>query len=142
MIYLYRYFVVLPHISHEFHDFLFFFIFGFAGKVLVHCQVIISISLSRKYPFHSNRISRSIQFNSIFICFSFSLFLFQIQMGISRSATCAITYLMIYRKMTAADAIRTCRLRRDIRPNDGFLQQLADLCNELRRERQYSNRFY
>lgn len=63
-------------------------------------------------------------------------------MGISRSATCAITYLMIYRKMTAADAIRTCRLRRDIRPNDGFLQQLADLCNELRRERQYSNRFY
>lgn len=63
-------------------------------------------------------------------------------MGISRSATCAITYLMIYRKMTAADAIRTVRLRRDIRPNDGFLQQLADLDNELRRERQYSNRYF
>lgn len=58
-------------------------------------------------------------------------------MGISRSSTCAIAYLMIYRKMSAADAIRTVRLRRDIRPNDGFLQQLADLCNELRRERQY-----
>lgn len=38
--------------------------------------------------------------------------------------------------MTAADAIRTVRLRRDIRPNDGFLQQLAELDNELRRERQ------
>lgn len=63
-------------------------------------------------------------------------------MGISRSATCAIAYLMIHRKMTAPDAIRTVRLRRDIRPNDGFLQQLADLCNELRRERQYSSRFY
>lgn len=48
---------------------------------------------------------------------------------------------MIYRKMTAADAIRTIRLRRDIYPNEGFLQQLAELCNELRRERQYS-RFY
>lgn len=58
-------------------------------------------------------------------------------MGISRSSTCAIVYLMINRKMTASDAIRTVRLRRDIRPNDGFLQQLADLDNELRRERQY-----
>lgn len=60
------------------------------------------------------------------------------QMGISRSSTCAIAYLMINRKMSAADAIRTVRLRRDIRPNDGFLQQLADLDNELRRDRQYS----
>ncbi|XP_055306436.1 dual specificity protein phosphatase 13 isoform X2 [Sitodiplosis mosellana] len=57
------------------------------------------------------------------------------QMGISRSSTCAIVYLMIHRKMTAADAIRTIRLRRDIFPNAGFLQQLADLDNELRRER-------
>jgi len=64
------------------------------------------------------------------------------QMGISRSSTCAIAYLMIYRKMSAADAIRTVRLRRDIRPNDGFLQQLADLDNELRRERQYAYSYY
>lgn len=76
MIYLYRYFVVLPHISHEFHDFLFFFVFGFAGKVLVHCQVIILIPLSRKYPFHSNRISRSIQFNSIPFSFVFHFLFF------------------------------------------------------------------
>ncbi|KAJ6648661.1 Dual specificity phosphatase 29 [Pseudolycoriella hygida] len=59
-------------------------------------------------------------------------------MGISRSATCALAYLMISRKMSAVDAIRTVRLRRDVRPNDGFLQQLADLDNELRRERQYA----
>lgn len=63
-------------------------------------------------------------------------------MGISRSSTCALAYLMIYQKMTAADAIRTVRLRRDIRPNDGFLEQLADLCNELRRERQYHLAYY
>lgn len=59
-------------------------------------------------------------------------------MGISRSSTCALAYLMINKKMSAVDAIRTVRLRRDIRPNDGFLQQLADLDNELRRERQYA----
>lgn len=59
-------------------------------------------------------------------------------MGVSRSATCAIVYLMIAKKMTAAEAIRQVRLYREIRPNDGFLQQIADLDNELRRERLYS----
>ncbi|XP_037919194.1 dual specificity protein phosphatase 13 isoform X2 [Hermetia illucens] len=58
--------------------------------------------------------------------------------GMSRSATCVLAYLMICRKMTAVEAIRTVRMRRDVRPNDGFLQQLADLDNELRRDRSYS----
>lgn len=57
--------------------------------------------------------------------------------GMSRSATCVLAYLMISRKMTAVDAIRKVRMRRDIRPNDGFLQQLADLDNELRRKTFY-----
>uniref|UniRef100_A0A336LBD3 Dual specificity protein phosphatase n=1 Tax=Culicoides sonorensis TaxID=179676 RepID=A0A336LBD3_CULSO len=56
--------------------------------------------------------------------------------GMSRSATCALAYLMICKKMSAAEAIRTVRMHRDIRPNDGFIQQLADLDNELRRERE------
>jgi len=55
--------------------------------------------------------------------------------GMSRSATCVLAYLMIVKKMSAAEAIRTVRMHRDIRPNDGFIQQLADLDNELRRER-------
>lgn len=58
--------------------------------------------------------------------------------GMSRSATCVLAYLMIARKMTATEAIRTVRMHRDIRPNDGFLEQLADLDNELRRERAYT----
>lgn len=58
-------------------------------------------------------------------------------MGMSRSATCVLAYLMIARKMSAAEAIRTVRMHRDIRPNEGFLQQLADLDNELRRDRMY-----
>lgn len=56
--------------------------------------------------------------------------------GMSRSATCVLAYLMICKKMSAAEAIRTVRMHRDIRPNDGFIQQLADLDNELRRERE------
>lgn len=57
--------------------------------------------------------------------------------GMSRSATCVLAYLMICRKMSAVEAIRTVRMRRDIRPNDGFLQQIADLDNELKRKRLY-----
>ncbi|KAI8124323.1 Dual specificity phosphatase DUPD1 [Lucilia cuprina] len=57
--------------------------------------------------------------------------------GVSRSATCVLAYLMICRKMSAVDAIRTVRMRRDIHPNDGFLQQLADLDMELRRKNLY-----
>lgn len=59
-------------------------------------------------------------------------------MGVSRSATCAIAYLMIAKKMSASEAIRTVRAQREVRPNDGFLHQLADLDNELRREKLYS----
>ena len=57
--------------------------------------------------------------------------------GMSRSATCVLAYLMISRKMSSAEAIRTVRMHRDINPNEGFLQQLADLDNELRRDRSY-----
>lgn len=57
--------------------------------------------------------------------------------GMSRSATCVLAYLMICRKMSAVEAIRAVRMRRDIRPNDGFLQQIADLDNELKRKRLY-----
>ncbi|XP_070493373.1 dual specificity protein phosphatase 3 [Chironomus tepperi] len=57
--------------------------------------------------------------------------------GMSRSATCVLAYLMISRKMSAAEAIRTVRMHRDIHPNEGFLQQLADLDNELKRDRSY-----
>ncbi|XP_049311507.1 dual specificity protein phosphatase 26 isoform X11 [Bactrocera dorsalis] len=57
--------------------------------------------------------------------------------GMSRSATCVLAYLMICRKMTASDAIRKVRMRREIRPNEGFLQQLADLDMELKRNKNY-----
>lgn len=55
--------------------------------------------------------------------------------GISRSATCVLAYLMIKKDMSAIDAIHLMRTSRDIRPNKGFLWQLAQLDNKLCRER-------
>ncbi|KAI0212952.1 Dual specificity protein phosphatase 3 [Lamellibrachia satsuma] len=51
--------------------------------------------------------------------------------GASRSATIAIAYLMLHHHMTAQDAVRHIRKHREICPNDGFLQQLCDLNEEL-----------
>jgi len=42
---------------------------------------------------------------------------------------------MIKKRMLAIDAIRHIRAIRDIRPNRGFLRQLADLDNNLRKQR-------
>lgn len=53
-------------------------------------------------------------------------------MGYSRSATCAIAYLMIYKRMSAVTACQTIKSKHVCRPNDGFLQQLADLDNHHR----------
>lgn len=52
-------------------------------------------------------------------------------MGVSRSATCAIAYLMIERNMSASEAIRTISRNRNIRPNEGFMLQLCKLNDEL-----------
>jgi len=47
--------------------------------------------------------------------------------GLSRSATLVIAYLMIKRDLTLEEALRTVRRHRQVRPNDGFLRQLIDL---------------
>lgn len=56
-------------------------------------------------------------------------------MGMSRSSTCVLAYLMLRQNMTAVEALTSVRRFREVRPNDGFLRQLADLDNKLRRER-------
>ena len=56
-------------------------------------------------------------------------------MGMSRSSTCVLAYLMLKQEMTAVQALKEVRRHREVRPNDGFLRQLADLDNKLRRER-------
>src|SRR5262249_24677286 len=47
--------------------------------------------------------------------------------GLSRSATITLSYLMIKRGLTLKEAVSQVRRHREIRPNDGFLRQLIDL---------------
>ncbi|KAH9361767.1 dual specificity protein phosphatase 3-like [Haemaphysalis longicornis] len=54
------------------------------------------------------------------------------RMGMSRSATIAIAYLMIKKGMTVDDGLRTLRMNRAVRPNNGFLSQLVQLDTKLR----------
>ena len=57
-------------------------------------------------------------------------------MGMSRSSTCVLAYLMLKKEMTAVQALQEVRRLREVKPNDGFLRQLADLDNKLRKERE------
>ncbi|NXV74503.1 DS13B phosphatase, partial [Atlantisia rogersi] len=54
-------------------------------------------------------------------------------MGISRSATLVLAFLMICEDMSLADAIQTVRAHRGICPNSGFLKQLWELDLQLGR---------
>uniref|UniRef100_A0A673B6G1 Dual specificity protein phosphatase n=1 Tax=Sphaeramia orbicularis TaxID=375764 RepID=A0A673B6G1_9TELE len=48
-------------------------------------------------------------------------------MGVSRSGTLVLAYLMICQGLSLAEAIIAVRLNRDIGPNSGFLEQLRQL---------------
>ncbi|NXS53536.1 DS13B phosphatase, partial [Brachypteracias leptosomus] len=56
-------------------------------------------------------------------------------MGVSRSASLVLAFLMIHENMTLVDALKTVSARRDICPNSGFLSQLRDLDIKLNEER-------
>ncbi|KAM6916170.1 dual specificity protein phosphatase 13B-like [Xenentodon cancila] len=56
-------------------------------------------------------------------------------MGVSRSATLVLAFLMIVEGLTLHEAVAAVRVHRDICPNSGFLQQLRSLDMSLERER-------
>ncbi|NXC93780.1 DS13B phosphatase, partial [Certhia familiaris] len=56
-------------------------------------------------------------------------------MGLSRSATLVLAFLMIHENMTLVDALKTVNTHRNICPNLGFLSQLRDLDIKLNAER-------
>ncbi|KAJ7324417.1 hypothetical protein JRQ81_017437 [Phrynocephalus forsythii] len=56
-------------------------------------------------------------------------------MGISRSATLVLAFLMICENKTLVDALKTVREHRGVCPNTGFLSQLRDLDIRLASER-------
>lgn len=51
--------------------------------------------------------------------------------GVSRSATIVAAFLMLKRGMSAEEALKTLRKKREIFPNEGFLNQLCSLNNRL-----------
>ncbi|KAK3101801.1 hypothetical protein FSP39_006448 [Pinctada imbricata] len=55
------------------------------------------------------------------------------KVGASRSATITLAFLMIKRHMTVKNALRMVRQKREVCPNEGFLQQLCDLNETLRK---------
>ncbi|XP_067466071.1 uncharacterized protein [Thunnus thynnus] len=56
-------------------------------------------------------------------------------MGVSRSATLVLAFLMIVEGLRLQEAVAAVRPHRDICPNPGFLQQLRSLDKSLERER-------
>lgn len=56
-------------------------------------------------------------------------------MGNSRSATIAAAYLMLKKGYSATQALQYMRNSREVQPNLGFLSQLAEKDNQLRKER-------
>ncbi|KAM4034279.1 dual specificity protein phosphatase 13A [Anomaloglossus baeobatrachus] len=56
--------------------------------------------------------------------------------GISRSATLVLAYLMIHHQLSLVQAICTVQENRWISPNTGFLRQLIELDEELHQARQ------
>ncbi|XP_066180172.1 dual specificity protein phosphatase 13B-like [Sylvia atricapilla] len=62
-------------------------------------------------------------------------------MGVSRSATLVLAFLMIHENMTLVDALKTVSAHRNICPNSGFLSQLRDLDIKLNEERKRTRAF-
>ncbi|XP_034427327.1 dual specificity phosphatase DUPD1-like [Hippoglossus hippoglossus] len=52
-------------------------------------------------------------------------------MGLSRSSTLVLAYLVIHENMTLVDAIKAVSANRNISPNAGFLEQLRELDKQL-----------
>ncbi|KAL2083063.1 hypothetical protein ACEWY4_020836 [Coilia grayii] len=60
-------------------------------------------------------------------------------MGVSRSATLVLAFLMICEGLTLWEAARSVRQHRDICPNPGFLNQLRHLDISLQRQRTHTH---
>ncbi|CAL8104027.1 unnamed protein product [Orchesella dallaii] len=56
--------------------------------------------------------------------------------GISRAPTFAMAYLMMRKNMSALEAVKAVRSKRMVFPNDGFLRQLVEMDERLRKERE------
>lgn len=88
-----------------------------------HVDDLPEANISRHFHTTTNFIDRAVSGGGLVVV--------NCVMGWSRSATCVAAYLMMKHNMTATKALELIRQNRSIRPNAGFLQQLADLENTL-----------
>lgn len=51
--------------------------------------------------------------------------------GLSRSSSCVIAYLILYKDFTAMEALKTVKTVRDIFPNNSNLAHLSRIHNEV-----------
>ena len=56
------------------------------------------------------------------------------QMGVSRSSVLTMAYMILVRQWTVLHTITEFRKRRDVRPNDDFIDQIVDLHNQFSRD--------
>lgn len=66
------------------------------------------------------------------VCLSTGKILVHCAVGVSRSATLVLAYLMLYHRLTLVEAIKKVKDHRGIIPNRGFLRQLLALDRRLR----------
>merc|ERR1711874_121210 len=88
-----------------------------------HVDDLPESSISRYFPTTTSFIDQAVK--------SGGLIVVNCVMGWSRSASVVAAYLVMKHKMKATKALELIRQNRNIRPNAGFLQQLADLENTL-----------
>jgi len=90
-----------------------------------HVDDLPEANISRYFPTTTSFIDSAIN--------SGGLVVVNCVMGWSRSASVVAAYLVMKHKMKATKALELIRQNRNIRPNAGFLQQLADLENTLQK---------
>jgi len=88
-----------------------------------HVDDLPESNISRYFPTTTSFIDQAVK--------SGGLIVVNCVMGWSRSASVVAAYLVMKHKMKATKALELIRQNRNIRPNAGFLQQLADLENTL-----------
>ena len=91
-----------------------------------HAQPHVTLSpASSKLPQAVSKLSLSVSLLS-------GKILVHCAVGVSRSATLVLAYLMLYHHLTLVEAIKKVKDHRGIIPNRGFLRQLLALDRRLR----------